>query len=317
MNSFDTIGGYLGLELRKGEEYHKYAVRLNTGRNALELVLRLRRYRKVYIPFYTCDAILEPFNKLNIDYEFYSINEKLEPLFDYDAIKADEGFIYTNYFGLKQKTVELLAERVGKNLIIDNAQAFFEKPVKGVDTFYSARKFFGVADGAYLYTDAVLSEKFKQDKSFSRMSHLLKRIDCSAEDAYMDYKENEKNLINQPIMEMSKLTSSLLASIDYVAVKNDRRNNYMFFEGYLAEKNLISLKLSEEVPMVYPFMVESATLRKKLIDSKVFVATYWPNVFDWCDENKLEYSLAEQIIPLPIDQRYNKDDLLNIIRILG
>lgn len=74
-----SIGGYFGLELSQKEEYHKDATRLNTGRNALEYVLKARQYDKVYIPYYTCEVVLEPINKLNIEYEFYSINERFEP----------------------------------------------------------------------------------------------------------------------------------------------------------------------------------------------------------------------------------------------
>ena len=35
-----TIGGYFELELKKNEEYHKDALSLNTGRNALEYILK-------------------------------------------------------------------------------------------------------------------------------------------------------------------------------------------------------------------------------------------------------------------------------------
>ena len=54
----ESIGGYFSLELPKYEEYHKDAIRLNTGRNCLEYILRARRYSKVYIPYYTCEVIL-------------------------------------------------------------------------------------------------------------------------------------------------------------------------------------------------------------------------------------------------------------------
>jgi hypothetical protein len=36
----NPIGGYFELELRKSDEYHKEAIRLNTGRNALKLILK-------------------------------------------------------------------------------------------------------------------------------------------------------------------------------------------------------------------------------------------------------------------------------------
>ena len=39
-----SIGGYLELELKKNEEYHKEALRLNSGRNALEYILKSNTY---------------------------------------------------------------------------------------------------------------------------------------------------------------------------------------------------------------------------------------------------------------------------------
>lgn len=89
------IGGYFELELPCKAEYYTNAVRLNTGRNCLEYILRLRQYKKVYIPYYTCEVVLEPFHKLNIEYEFYHINEKLE-LADSIQLKEKEAILYTN-----------------------------------------------------------------------------------------------------------------------------------------------------------------------------------------------------------------------------
>ena len=176
----EAIGGYFSLELPVREEYHKNAIRLNTGRNCLEYILRARGYKKVYVPYYTCEAVMEPINKLGIPCEFYHIDIHFE-IRDRFTPKANEALLYTNYFGLKQRYVEQLAEKTGERLIVDNTQAFYAKPIHGIDTFYTCRKFFGVADGAYLYTEKLLDDEFVQDESYDRMAHLLKRIDLSAE----------------------------------------------------------------------------------------------------------------------------------------
>ena len=106
----DAIGGYFELELRKGEHYHKNALRLNTARNCFEYILRARKYTKVYIPYYTCDVMLEPLKKCNVDYVFYHINEQLDPIETYQ-LQLHEAFLYANYYGLKQRCVERLAEQ--------------------------------------------------------------------------------------------------------------------------------------------------------------------------------------------------------------
>ena len=63
------IGGFFELELPQKKEYHSKAIRLNTGRNCLEYILKSNNYKKIYIPFYICNSILEPIRKLNIEYE--------------------------------------------------------------------------------------------------------------------------------------------------------------------------------------------------------------------------------------------------------
>lgn len=57
-----------------------------------------------------------------------------------------------------------------KNLIVDNVQVFYTPPIKGLDTIYTCRKFFGVPDGAYLYTDCILAESIPYDKSYDRLA---------------------------------------------------------------------------------------------------------------------------------------------------
>ena len=313
----EAIGGYFSLELPLREEYHKDAIRLNTGRNCLEYILRARGYKKVYVPYYTCEAVMEPINKLGIPYEYYHIDFHFE-ICDRFTLKADEALLYTNYFGLKQRYVEQLAEKTGTRLIVDNTQAFYAKPIQGIDTFYTCRKFFGVADGAYLYTDKLLDDEFVQDESYDRMAHLLKRIDLSAEQGFADFRKVDDGLDNQPIRRMSKLTQRIMQSIDYESAAQKRRENYQMLHELLGKDNNIVLPLEEDaVPMVYPFLTPIKGLHEKLIENKVFVARYWPNVLDWTTENEIEYLLAYQMQPLPIDQRYGVADAKRIIDILN
>jgi hypothetical protein len=311
------LGGYFELELRKGEEYHKNAIRLNTGRNALELILKVKQYKKVFIPYYTCDVILEQYNKLKNDYEFYSIDEKFEPLFNFYKIKGNEGFLYTNYFGLKDSFISTLSQNC-KNLIIDNSQAFYSLPKPGTPTFYSCRKFFGVPDGAYLYLVGVSEIDFPLDYSSERFKHLLGRIEFGAEAGYDDFKTNENNLIGQPIKLMSMLTQALLSNIDYDKVIKARKQNFLFLNEYLRESNQLELPVDHDfVPMVFPYLTPNGkNLKQKLIKEGVFVATYWPNVIKDTKKGDFEYYLAEQNVCLPLDHRYGKKEMNNMLKIL-
>lgn len=313
-----SIGGYFGLELKVNQGFlHPNSLYLNSARNCLEYILRVRKYTRVYIPFYTCQVILEPFFKTGIDYTFYHINRRLEPT-TFPILNNDEAFLYTNYYGLKQECVERLARHYSSQLIVDNSQALFAQPIQGIDTFYSPRKFIGVADGGCLYCEnESIYNSLGQDQSWDRMSHLLKRLDVLPEFGFNDFHKNDDALINQPMMRMSNLTKKILSSCDYECIANLRRDNYDFLSSILNGSNKINLtRAKDSVPMVYPYWTNDTSMRQRLIDNKIYVARYWPNVLDWCQEGDLEYEFAKNLIPLPVDQRYGEEEMKKIIEIV-
>lgn len=309
----NSIGGYFELDLRNGEEFHSNAIGLNTGRNALELILKVKKFEKLFIPYYTCDAILEPLKKLKIDYEFYYINKKFEPLFNFNLLKEQESFLYTNYFGMKDTLISVLSKKC-KNLIIDNSQAFFALPKYGIPTFYSCRKFFGVPDGAYLYLEGDYKFAFPKDYSSDRFKHLTKRIELGAEAGYFDFKACEKNLIGQPIKMMSKLTHCLLRNIDYNLVQKKRKENFLFLHEKLSKNNELEIDNIEDfIPMVYPLLINRSGLINKLIKNKIYTPSYWPNVTKWTEPTSIEYYLSQNLINIPIDQRYDINSMKFIV----
>lgn len=96
------IGGYLELELEdRGDFLHSDGICLNSGRNALEYILiSCSGISKIWIPYFTCEVILEPIRKLNIPYSFYPINERLE-IEGLLQLGESEYLLYTNYYGIK------------------------------------------------------------------------------------------------------------------------------------------------------------------------------------------------------------------------
>jgi hypothetical protein len=312
-----AIGGYFELELNEGHEYHSTAIRLNSGRNAFEYILRAKGYKNVHLPYYLCDALLQPLARLRISHQFYPINEALEPVFDFSRMKSDAGFVYINYFGLQEKTIKSLAKKTS-NLIVDNAMGFFAKPIEEVDTFYSPRKFFGVPDGAYLYTKVFLKEALERDVSMNRLESLLRRIECGPENGYPYFVKNEGKFNRLRLKEMSKLTQRLLRNINYDEASMRRFENFQILHKALAPLNKLSLSIdNDQIPMAYPLYAESNRLREKLIQKRIFVGQYWKNVHQWTELDSIESRLTENIVPLPVDQRYSNKDMERIIWILN
>ena len=305
------IGGYFELELNYTKEYYQDAIKLNSGRNALFYILKTNNPSKIYIPYYICHSVLEPIKKLNIDFCFYHINKKFEPILPSDYSEANF-LLYVNYFGINFFNVKKLSNKI-KNLIIDNSQAFFYRPIKN-PTFYSTRKFFGVPDGAYLYNDLLVNEALRQSMSYDKCIHLLKRFDLESIEGYRDYEKIEAGFSSEPIMLMSKLTQKILTSIPYEKIKLLREQNFLYLHDHLKDINELYINTNNlHGPMKYPLLIKKDGLKQNLIKNKIYVSTYWQEVIETVENNTFEYELTKYLLPLPIDQRYNQADMELII----
>jgi hypothetical protein len=96
-----------------------------------------------------------------------------------------------------------------------------------------------------------------------------------------------------------------------------RLSNFNILAKALEEKNEMQVDSEFACPMVYPFLTNNKNIRSRLIEEKVFVATYWPNIFEWSKPNEIEYKLAESIVPLPIDQRYGQVEMERIVELIN
>lgn len=320
----DSIGGYFELEeYGTGSVFpHNYGVMLNTGRNALEFILRsIGIVKGVYLPYYTCEVVLEPLKKLNIPWVYYRTNNRFE-IEDDIYPKNDEYIIANNYYGIKDAYIMGLAKKYGKHLIVDCAQSLFAKPIPEIKCFYSIRKFVGVADGGIAYLGNIKPFPVSINEyecTVNHDSHLFKRKKFGPEAGFADFQENEKKLDNQPIRWMSDTTKSILEHIDYNFIIDRRRDNYIFLHKALSENNFLNLPDTDTFacPMGYPFMTRiDRDLRKELINNKIFVAKYWPNVQHLRDF-ETEYQMANRVVLLPCDQRYGEKEMNRIVGIIN
>lgn len=312
-NSSKAIGGYFGLDVDV-DEYKNlphHSVALNTARNCLRYLIRAYNITKINVPYYTCPVVFEAIEKENCEVDFYHIDEN----FMIDKTFSDDEFIlYTNYFGICAKNIKNLSKKY-KNLIVDNAQAY-HTPEFGLASFNSARKFMGVPDGAFLRCEKLLDEPLELDKSsIDRFSHLLKRVDTNAQFGYEDYKNSDEFLKNENIKLMSNITKALINSHNSEIEKKKRLENFECLHKSLKNKNELKVDLDkDDIPMVYPYLVKNGKdLKQKLIKNNIFVATYWDSV----NLNGIEQNFQDNIVPLPIDQRYGFKEMERILEVVN
>ena len=304
-------GGYIELDTYRLPILHEGAKTLNCGRNCLAYLIKARNIKKILLPYYICDSVIDLCKKGNVEISFYHINMRVEPI-DV-SVEADQWLYVVNFYGQLTKDCLTKLKSSYDKMIVDNAQAYFDMPLESTDTIYTCRKFFGVSDGAFLYTDAQLEEELPLDESFERMHFLLGRFERTASEFYGEYSANNHMFASEPIKRMSKLTNNLLHAIDYNFVKNRRTENFRLYHEKL--KGINQLELREvEGAFAYPLLIENgAEIRKKLQQKKIYIPTLWPNVVNDMAENSLEYRLAKDVLPLPVDQRYGETDIIHII----
>ncbi|WP_237760121.1 hypothetical protein [Sporolactobacillus inulinus] len=310
------IGGFFSLELPNKSEYHQQAVHLNSARYALEYVLRVRHYKKIYLPAYLCDSVLQPIKRLGVTPIFYPIDARFAPVLDLD-LEPDTCLYYVNYFGVNGRNVRdvcLKSDRV----IIDNTQAFFERPLAHADTLYSARKFFGVPDGGYLYTDAKERIELERDPSYYRFDALLKQMDLGSVSAEPLFQQNEHYLDTCGLHAMARATQRILSSIDYARVRTVRNANFRFLHEHIGKYNQLQADFRDvNGPLCYPFLIDRGSqLKQVLIEQGIYTDDFWEETASRIPADRFEHHLAENLAALPIDQRYGQAEMQVIAQVV-
>ena len=319
------IGGFLELELfsRSGQGYHDGALALSNARACISHIIRQTRMKQVWLPYYTCNALLEPFVQTGVPYRFYSLTEELEIADAPKQLGADEFLLYINYFGLKRTYVHEIVSAYGNQLLIDNTQDFFAHGYAQGWAFNSARKSFGVPDGGYLYGPVEqlgTADRYPVNNTY-HAGYLIDRLRGAQQEAYEGFIAYEHTLTSESLR-ISELSASLLSQVDYNAVIAQRRENFNYYHNKLSKFNNASMNLilaalpAGTAPFCYPLMQSEGELldRRLLFESNVFVPTLWQDVltrqavgFEW------ERYLTRSLLPLPVDHRYGTDELDKVI----
>lgn len=123
---------------------------------------------------------------------------------------------------------------------------------------------------------------------------------------------NNKLFATEPVKRMSRLTENLLHGIDNDVVAKRRQENFDFLDAEFRDINELNLKTVYGAFM-YPLLIQNGSeIRKALQKEKIYIPTLWPNVLKECPVDSLEYHYAADILPIPIDQRYGKEDMKRI-----
>lgn len=307
-----AIGGFFGMEPMGRTSAKGPVLAFSTGRAALRAILEHARPRRVLLPWWICDSVLQPLRRLGIPWSWYALDAQLIPLVS--APGPDEMVLVVDRFGLQSALMQTLAGSWGARLIVDATQAWYSPPPPGAWWFASARKFFGVPDGALVEgPDPV---PVPSDRRTPDPAHLRLRAQGRVEEAYPLFQAAESALDDRSLR-CSADSQRIMDVLDHAALAARRRANFLELDRLLGDRNALRLALPDHaVPMAYPFLPAASGDRSRLDAQRIYVPRLWSEVLDrpapdW------ERRLSSDLLPLPCDQRYGAPDMARVARIVS
>ncbi len=329
------IGGFIPFEQFHNKMLYDGGIKLNCGRNALKFLVRARKIKKILIPYFLCDSVEKALIDENVEVLYYHIGWDFKLVLTQTDLNSAQGgteieqgkgtisegakrvhqeenrlretYIYlVNFYGQISNSYIREFHVSHPNLIVDNVQSYFQEPLEGIDTIYSCRKYFGVSDGAILFSDAKLGENIGTDISYQRMHYVLGGFERPESEFFKEHDRKNNDIFEQePIKRMSSLTENILHGIDYEFIKKRRTENFSFLHEALGSKNRLKLTIPDGAFM-YPFYTENAEeIRIELFKQHIYIPQFWEEVLSITKPDDIEYKLTKNILPLPVDQRYD------------
>lgn len=256
-------------------------IKLNLARNCLKYLIRAYGINEIFIPYYTCQTVWIAAKEEGCHVSFYHIDKNFYPIEDFPL---NAFILYTNYFGLCNKICNELAAKY-PNLIIDNAQAFYNPP-QGIGSIYSLRKFFNVTSGAYLYTNKILPNIFEQDTK--------KLPQADFHNNYNQFVQNELILNKEKeIKTISKYSENLLSKMNFDKDKKTRLYIFKEYEKIFKKDNNIKLSLPEnEIPYCYPFAPTKDFYKEEILKNHIILLRLWQNFPEDFPESNFNNTVA-------------------------
>ncbi len=313
-SNINEYGGFLPIELilcnKKKSYYQNYnTISFNTVKAAISLIEKDIEQEDILVPYYLCPNVIAEIKKNFSNVVFYNISKDLLPVLN--NLKGKVIYL-VNYFGIMDTEIrKYIINNSDTIFIIDNAHSFYFKPIirKNVYNLYSCKKFFGVPDGGYLITSKIIQNPYEKSYSNSISNYLIKSLEEGTNSCYSEKKEVD-NFLNNNYSGISIFSHKLLSLIDYKRIKKIRKKNFKIYQK--AFKSINSIKCEpNSIPYVYPLNV-GKNIKKELVEKKIYVPTLWNMDTEEANIN-FELSLKNNTLFLPLDQRYEKKDILNII----
>lgn len=352
----EMIGGYFGFDPLKEEENYLFEKIcpndgdlkfLMSGRcgiyYALEDIKLKDNNRVAYVPIYTCETVIAPFNKSGFKLIYYAVDKNMSPIFEDSVLDKISVISICGYYGFTNYDREFVKKCSEKGIVIieDITHSIFSK--NGIDPHCdyivgSLRKWIGVASGGFAIKTKgqfTLSLKDPDPLHLSMRNYALEVKTKFQEDPNsQDIKEIEIATIKYWETEMmlrkifDRYSSDeesiyIMKHFDLQHIINKRRSNYIYL--------LDNMKPHPQLTIVFPLITDNevpshftmyAKNRDKtqeyLKENNIYTTFYWPKdpLTDLTNYPESEY-IYEHVFSISCDHRYDKEHMNYICDVLS
>lgn len=303
------------------------------------------------LPAYMCDSVFWPFERAGWDLYFYHIGKNLEP--EAESLSAQikglqPGLIFIHpYYGFDTlKSLRLMLniwQSQGICIMEDVTQSYY-LPHEKWDADYiigSLRKWYPIPDGGFAVSNEPFPEEFcGENKIFieTKLDLLTKKWNYFHTPGSSLEKKNQKTAFMaknrdmeewldhyEKISPLSKESMKILSTLSEKDYRNRRNENCHYLFQHIKSKTKFTPVFAKEnsfeavdSPLYFPIYAKNREeLQNFLVNRGIYAPVLWPVGKE--NENHLsetDQEIYDQILALPIDQRYGLSEMQYIAQAL-
>lgn len=313
---------------------------LSGGQSAIKFIINSMNFTKkeyILMPSYLCPSILHSLKEDKINYEFYTVNRDLS--IDIKDIQRKlaaltvKAIFFIDYFGFyhKRQVLDFFNSIKGGNVILieDAVQLLYfnKKDFIGDYVFNSYRKFLPI-DGSLVLSKESKKILYHRDDydTYMREARIKKteyiNNNSGNEEEYLKlfHLAEQSYYKRKSMLGINPTSKTLLSMINENYISKKRKSNFMYLYKQLYKNSNITFLFSIDdidniIPLAMPILIDNRNeVRKKLFKESIFCPVHWNILNEPWSKNYAESRwLSEHILSLPIDERYDENEMNRLI----
>lgn len=311
---------------------------------ALQDISLSDKKKVAYVPVYTCETVLAPFEKAGFEMLFYQVDRSgLTPVFDPAVLDRISVISICGYYGFSSYDQDFVRQCHERGIIVleDTTHSIFSSD--GISPYCdyivgSLRKWIGVPAGGFAIK---VHGTFSLPVKSPDRTHLSMRADSMRVKQALEHETSaaaEAKLAQATAqfwdaeMMLRKIFDAYAADAESIQIMKHfdrehvvsrRRANYRYLAAHFPKHpqfTVIEPELDDgTVPSHFTIYVKDRDIMQDYLKKQgISTTAYWPQscYVEVADGSDSQY-IYQHVLSLPCDQRYHEDDMEQICRVIA